>query len=102
MAKNVTPNEVQARLERGEKIVVIDVREPGEWSNGHIKGAKHIPLATLDAKATELFPEEEFIMVCHSGGRSAMATSLLERKGFKNVSNMLGGMSSWGGEVAYD
>lgn len=95
---NITPEELWARLQKGEKVKIVDVREPGEWMLGHIPGATHIPLGQLFERTSELDPKEETILVCHSGGRSALAYEMLSEKGF-SVVNMLGGMSSWTGDV---
>ncbi len=96
--KTIQPEEVQAKLEAGEAIKIIDVREVDEVEAGHIPGIIHIPLGLLEYKMNELDKTETYIMVCQSGGRSGQATAFLESHGF-NVTNMVGGMLAWSGEV---
>lgn len=98
---DILPEEVKKRLEAGEKLSIIDVREPDEWAAGHIPGAKLIPLNTIPHRCHELDPEESHILVCRSGGRSGVACEYLEQSGYK-VSNMVGGMLEWDGEVSFE
>jgi len=95
-SKEIMPEDVKARLEMGEKLGILDVREIDEWESGHIPGAKHIPLGYLTQRHNELDKNMEMIVVCHSGSRSSLACELLEGIGY-NVTNMLGGMSHWTG-----
>lgn len=91
-------DEVVQRLAQKEAIVILDVREQDEWESGHIPDAKHIPLMELPTRLEELNPEDEIIVVCHSGGRSHHACEYLAHMGY-NVVNMLGGMSVWRGDI---
>jgi len=96
--KEISTMEVQQALEQGQAINLIDVREVDEVESGHIPGIIHIPLGLLEFRMHELNKNEPYVMVCRSGGRSGSATQLLESHGF-DVSNMVGGMLSWNGEV---
>ncbi|MEB2300107.1 rhodanese-like domain-containing protein [Lysinibacillus xylanilyticus] len=96
--KEISTMEVQQALEQGQAINLIDVREVDEVESGHIPGIIHIPLGLLEFRMHELNKNEPYIMVCRSGGRSGSATQFLESHGF-DVSNMVGGMLSWNGEV---
>lgn len=96
--KTIQPEEVQAKLEAGEALKLIDVREVDEVEAGHIPGIIHIPLGLLEFKMNELDKSESYIMVCRSGGRSGQATAFLQSHGF-DVTNMEGGMLAWNGEV---
>lgn len=96
--KEITATEVQQRLENGEQLNLIDVREVDEVKAGHIPGATNIPLGLLEFRAHELDKNKPYIMVCRSGGRSGQASQYLENQGF-NVTNMVGGMLSWKGKV---
>ncbi|MFD1177421.1 rhodanese-like domain-containing protein [Paenibacillus puldeungensis] len=96
--KEITPQELSERLKSGERMNILDVREPEEWAEGHIPGAKHIPLGQLYNRHVELDPEQEHVVVCRSGGRSAMACELLSEGGY-NVINMVGGMLAWPGDI---
>ncbi|WDL99375.1 rhodanese-like domain-containing protein [Alicyclobacillus sp. ALC3] len=95
----ISPRDVQSRLEKGEKLQIIDVREPGEVASGKIPGAKNIPLGQIPNRLHEVSRNVETIMVCRSGGRSGRACEFLVGQGFENVKNMSGGMLSWSGKV---
>ncbi|MEB3238286.1 MAG: rhodanese-like domain-containing protein [Candidatus Sericytochromatia bacterium] len=94
----LSPESLASRLEAGEKPCIVDVREPHETAAGHIPGARLVPLGTLEAHLGELPAQEEVVMVCRSGGRSAMATQMALSAGLKAV-NMSGGMLAWRGAV---
>lgn len=96
--KSITAKEVEERLNKGEYLDIIDVREATEVSTGKIPGALNIPLGLLEFRMNELQKSKEYIIACHSGGRSAMASQFLESHGFKVV-NMLGGMLAWQGKI---
>ena len=96
--KTILPTEVQQKLEAGEVIHLIDVREVEEVEAGRIPGVIHIPLGLLEFRMHELDKKTPYIMVCRSGGRSGQATAFLEAQGF-DVTNMSGGMLEWKGEV---
>lgn len=94
----ITTEEVQSKLEAGEQLNLIDVREPEEVAEGHIAGITHIPLGDLEARLGELNKETPYIIVCRSGNRSGKATALLTEHGY-NATNMVGGMLDWAGDV---
>ncbi|RST75081.1 rhodanese-like domain-containing protein [Siminovitchia acidinfaciens] len=96
--KEITAKEVEQRLEQGEKLNIIDVREADEVAAGKIPEAIHIPLGLIEFKMNELDKSKEYIMVCRSGGRSGRATQFLENQGYKAV-NMAGGMLDWEGNI---
>jgi rhodanese-related sulfurtransferase len=96
--KHLTAEEVQQKLESGEQLNLIDVREDDEVAQGKIPGAVHIPLGMIQTRMGELDKDKEYILVCRSGGRSTFAGSFLENQGFK-VTNMDGGMLTWTGET---
>ncbi|MEO5989245.1 MAG: rhodanese-like domain-containing protein [Candidatus Eisenbacteria bacterium] len=75
--------------------VVLDVRRAHEWQAGHIESATHLPLAELSARISELDRTAEWVVVCASGYRATIATSLLERAGFANLTMGSGGMDGW-------
>lgn len=99
-SKEMRPQEVKQRLDQGEPLNILDVREDNEWESGHIRGAKHIPLGLLGQRHNELDPRKEIIVVCRSGNRSGLACEMLESLGYK-VINMPGGMMEWTGDVEY-
>ena len=77
-----------------EGVTVLDVREPLEWQHGHIDGAVHIPLTQIPDRAAELPVDQQLLVVCKVGSRSAQATAFLREKGFEAV-NLAGGMIDW-------
>lgn len=96
---NIFPLDVKEKLERGEKIEIIDVREHDEVRQGKIPGAKHIRLSELPCRLNEIDPDTETIFVCRSGNRSGLACEYLMSRGYGNVKNMMGGMLNWTGEI---
>ena len=96
--KQTTPQQVQAAYEAGETLNILDVREVAEVAAGAIPGMTHIPLGLLEFRMHELDKNKPYIVVCHAGGRSAQATMFLQQHGY-DVTNMVGGMSEWQGEV---
>jgi rhodanese-related sulfurtransferase len=86
----------ELKQELGKKDVqYIDVRTPMEFRANHIRGFKNIPLHELQKRAYELSQEKEVIVICQSGMRSAKASKLLKKLGFKRVTNVKGGMNAW-------
>ena len=96
--QTMTTTEVQQAIEAGVALKLIDVREVEEVEAGHIPGTINIPLGVLELRMPELDKKEKYIVVCRSGNRSGMATQLLESHGY-DVTNMVGGMLEWQGEV---
>jgi rhodanese-related sulfurtransferase len=77
--------------------LVLDVREPGEYAQGHVPGAKHVPLAQLATRLKELekFKERPVVVTCASGTRSGTAISVLRKGGFNEAVNLKGGIAAW-------
>ena len=96
--KNMSAKEVDVLLNQGKSLNIIDVREVNEVAGGKIPGAVNIPLGLIEFRMHELEKSKEYIIVCHSGGRSGRATQFLKSYGF-NVINMTGGMLSWEGKI---
>lgn len=95
--QNITVEELKTRIDAGEKLHVIDVREPHEYAEFNI-GAILIPLGKIQSMQTDEIDdlkEEELILHCRSGVRSAQAGLFLESMGYKNVKNLVGGMLDW-------
>lgn len=94
--QTISPMLTVTKLNSGNPVIV-DVREASEFKKGHIADAIHIPVASLDnqIKKIELYKQDDVIVVCHTGTRSAMACSKLSKLGFENVYLMTGGMQSW-------
>jgi adenylyltransferase/sulfurtransferase len=87
--------DLKQRLDRGEKLRIIDVREPNEWQINRIPGAQLIPLGEIPRRYAELDPDEELVVQCKMGGRSAKAADFLRSVGFKRVLNLRGGILEW-------
>jgi rhodanese-related sulfurtransferase len=97
---NITPIELKARLDRGEKFRLIDVREADEWALGRLPQAELIPLSEFQQRATaELSPEESLVLYCHHGMRSGRAQGYLKAQGFADVLNLTGGIDAWSLQV---
>ena len=91
----ITPGELKARLDAGDRLVLLDVREPWEWALARIEGSKLLPLSELPERVGELDPAAETVAICHHGVRSAYVTRALERSGFANVLNLEGGLDAY-------
>ncbi len=96
--QTITATELKARLDAGEKPFILDVREQFEYDICNI-GAKLIPLNTLPDRIGELDPNQEIIVHCKMGGRSAKAVDFLTEHGFKHAKNLTGGIKAWISDV---
>jgi len=83
------------KLAGKNRVQVVDVRSPEEWSKGHLPGAIHIPLALLPDRIGELDASAPIVLHCRGGGRSSIATSFLQSQGVATVSNLAGGFDAW-------
>ncbi|GGD20379.1 MBL fold metallo-hydrolase [Pontibacillus salipaludis] len=92
-----TPDQLKDKI-ANEEVTLIDVRNEGEWNDGHIPQAQHIMLGYLQERIDEVPTDKPVVLQCQSGGRSAMATSILQANGIKNVTNMAGGFGAWSKE----
>ncbi len=92
----LSPVEATLLINR-EDAVVIDVREQGEYAQGHIPSARHIPLGDLARRSAEMdkWKERPVILCCASGARSASAAGQLKKAGFEKIYNLRGGMLEW-------
>jgi adenylyltransferase/sulfurtransferase len=96
----ITATELKQRLDKGDEIQIIDVREDNEVAIARIPNAVHIPLAQILNRMDEIDPSRETVVHCKMGGRSARAIDALQRYGFKgNLSNLKGGIIAWSNEV---
>jgi molybdopterin/thiamine biosynthesis adenylyltransferase/rhodanese-related sulfurtransferase len=97
-APEVTPRELKARLDRGDDLYILDVREPHEYQICNI-GGHLIPLGDLSRRVNELDSAREIVAHCRSGKRSAEAAEFLRKAGFKKIWNLKGGILAWSDEV---
>ena len=94
-ATEITSVELKQRLDRGDALKIVDVREPNEYQINRIAGSELIPLGDIPKRYAELNPDEEIVVQCKSGGRSAKAADFLRSVGFKKVLNLRGGILDW-------
>ena len=99
MVHDLTPEELQSRLQAGESLIVIDVREPHELEISSLPFARPIPMGEITARVGELDPEATTIIICRSGGRSMQVARYLDSRGFRSVSNLTGGILAWGERI---
>lgn len=81
------------------KAQLIDVREPNEFDNGHILGARNIPLTQLKHRLVEVRPDKPVYLYCQNNGRSTRAAQLLYKKGYKELYQLKGGFKKWTGKI---
>lgn len=99
MGFTITPRELKDRLDKGDKLFILDVREPWEYSMAKIEGSVLIPLGTLPQSLDKLDRNAEIVAHCHLGMRSADAVGFLLQQGFTNVKNLVGGIDAWSIQV---
>lgn len=100
--EQITPDELLARLNAGERITLVDIREPFEWhGTGVIPGAQLIPMgAFAHGRFQEFAPERELVLVCAHGVRTATIAAALKLRGWQAARSLVGGMADWRGPVA--
>jgi len=102
--REISASEAAEAAQQNSRTLILDVREPGEWSEGHIPGALLVPRGMLEAKADLEYANREprladrnqpIVVHCATGGRSALAADVLQAMGFTNVQSMAGGITAW-------
>jgi len=93
----ISPEETLAKIERGDDFLLIDTREDGEWSRGHITGAVHIGKGVIERDIEKAAPDldRELVLYCGGGYRSALAADTLQKMGYTNVKSLAGGWRLW-------
>jgi rhodanese-related sulfurtransferase len=99
MIREISVTELKARRDRGEKPVVLDVREDWELQLARIPDVVHVPMNQIPARLAELDRRAETIVMCHAGARSLRVAHFLANQGFTNVANLAGGIAAWSEEV---
>jgi adenylyltransferase/sulfurtransferase len=94
-ATEISSVELKQRLDRGDKLTIVDVREPNEYQINRIQGSTLIPLGEVPRRYAELDPNDEIVVQCKMGGRSAKAADFLRSVGFTRVLNLKGGILDW-------
>jgi len=96
---DITAQELAERLAHGDKLRLIDVREPLEVEISHLEGSDLIPLDQLPSRLSELESSQEIVLICRAGIRSVRALGVLIKAGFRNVKNLKGGINAWAENV---
>ena len=98
--QEITASGLKAKMDAGEDIQLIDVRQPDEYAFAKIDGAKLIPLGEVIARMDEIDPSRETVIHCKMGGRSARAIEAMQQRGFAgSLSNLVGGITAWSNDV---
>ena len=92
---NVTARELTDRRAQDVRLVVLDVREPAEWADGHMPDARHIPMRQVLERITEIPRDRTVAITCAGGARSSVVGSMLLARGFTDILNVWGGMTGW-------
>jgi rhodanese-related sulfurtransferase len=100
MDYEISPEDVKSLLDRGERFLLLDVREPWEFEAARIAGAKLIPMGDVPSRAhQELDPDEHIVVMCHHGVRSLNVTAWLRQQGFEKAQSVRGGIDAWSHQV---
>jgi len=91
----ISPQDLKARLARSDRPLLLDVRQDWETRLCRLENAVHIPIEEIEVRADELNADDEIVVYCHQGVRSAAVADYLRQRGFKNVKNLLGGLDYW-------
>jgi sulfur-carrier protein adenylyltransferase/sulfurtransferase len=98
--QSITATELKQRLDNGEDVQIVDVREASEVAIGTIPNSIHIPLAQVLERMSEIDPSRDTVVHCKMGGRSARAIEALQRAGYAGtLSNLTGGIIAWSNDV---
>ena len=98
----MTPEELRARMEQGDDLLIVDVREPHEHDICRIGGAKLMPLSRFAAEVSQLSSTQEIVLYCHRGIRSMTALKFLRKAGFRRLKNLQGGIDAWARRIDPD
>lgn len=95
--EEITPDEVREKLDSDKDFVLLDVREQDEWEDSRITGAEYLGRGVIERDIEERYPntDEEIVLYCGGGYRSALAADNLQKMGYKNVKSLAGGFRSW-------
>ena len=93
--KPLSVTELNQKRQQNQALFLLDVREPNEYQYAHIADSVLIPLRQIPNRLTDLNLDDEIVVVCHHGMRSQQAAQYLGQQGFKNVSNLTGGIDAW-------
>ncbi len=97
--EEITARELKAKIDQGDAFTLLDVREPYEYEIARIPGATLIPLGSVAQRISELNPDDEIVLQCKGGVRSAQALGILQQAGFTKLKNLKGGILAWSADV---
>ena len=92
---SITVEELKQKLDLGESITLLDVREPHEWPISDLPESVKIPLGQLQQRFSELAQDADLVVYCRTGGRSAQAVQFLQQRGYGRAANLTGGINRW-------
>lgn len=95
---DISPQDLKAKLDRHDPLVLLDVREDWETALCRLENATRIPIEEIELRTTELDPADEIVVYCHHGVRSAAVVNFLRQQGFKAV-NLAGGLDAWASSI---
>lgn len=93
--QQMTAKQLKSKLEQGEELVLLDVREPFEFEYASIKGSLNIPMGEVPKRYSEVSRDQDCVVICHSGIRSRQVVSFLVDNGYQQVFNLQGGIDQW-------
>jgi adenylyltransferase/sulfurtransferase len=100
MFEEISATELKQRIDAGDDLQIVDVRQPDEFAFAKIPGAKLVPLGEVVRRMNELDPDRETVILCKMGGRSARAIDFLKQAGFTGeLKNLKGGITAWSNDV---
>ena len=100
--QTITAEQLSTLLDNGEKVVLLDVRDPWEFEICKLSGSLNIPMNEIAGKTDELDPDARTIVICHFGMRSMEVGNFLESTGFRDIVNLEGGLDAWAEQVDQD
>lgn len=100
--QTISPETLKQRLDNGDPLVLIDVREDWEYQTCHIEGSRHVPMSQVMGQLDSLDKAAETVFICHHGMRSQQVAQYLETQGFSRVYNLEGGIDQWAKTVDPD
>ena len=101
MIKSINAEELKAKLDAGEELILVDCREQEEWDEDHIPNAIFMPLSTFQENFNKLDSNKQIIMQCRSGKRSLTACQILQENDYEDLTNLEGGILRWK-ELGYE
>ncbi len=93
--QQMTAKQLKSRLDQGEELILLDVREPFEFEYASIKGSFNIPMGDIPKRYVEVSQDQDCVVICHSGIRSRQVVSFLADNGYERVFNLQGGIDQW-------